>query len=600
MAKQKASRQPKPAAAPPPDRQAFPTLWLIALLGLTGLVFAPMLHNQFTNWDDEAYVVNNMLLRGPDWAGIFTQPLVSNYHPLTVLSLALNYQLSGLNPFSYLLLNWSLHLLNTGLVFYFVWLLSGRLPWVALFTAAVFALHPMHIESVAWVSERKDLLYTCFFLLGLLRYWRYLSDGRRSHYWLCFGFFLLSLLSKPAAVVFPLSLLLLDAWQGRPWDRKLLLEKLPFFLFALAFGVLTFMIQSEKGIVSLAKYSLLDRFFFGCYCLLMYVVRFFWPSPLSAFHPYPAPGALGPFIQAAPLLCLLAGAGLWYFRKNKALLFGMLFYVANIILVVQFVAIGNTLLSERYTYVPYIGLAFALAMTLAQSPWRALQWPLLGFTALVLGFLSWRHIPVWKNSETLWSDVIAQYPDAPIPHANRANHRYHQALLPAKASQAATLMEQALGDCNAALLSQPNHFASLDIRSILFIRNGKYDEALADAGRMVQLEPDNKKGYLNRASALERLKRYDESLDDYSRCLDFEPNNADALNGRGTVRFNGKQQYREALPILTGRSPSRRRAATTSTARAAILCSATSRKRLPMPDRRSNWALWWQKTTWIC
>lgn len=530
----------------------FPRWWLAGLLLLTGFVFWPMLRHQFTNWDDEQYVLINELLRGPDWAGIFSKPVVSNYHPLTVLSLALNYQVSKLEPFSYFLVNWSLHLVNTGLVFYLIWLVSGRSGWVALFTAAVFALHPMHVESVAWVSERKDLLYTLFYLLALLRYWRYVERGKKTDYWLTFGFFLLSLLSKPAAVALPLTLLLVDYWKERDWrSRQMWLEKIPFVLMSLLFGIVTVLIQSEKALVSLEKYTMVDRLFFGCYGLVTYLWRFFIPAPLSAFHPYPQPGALGWDIRMAPLALLGLIAIVWYFRKNKSLVFGMLFYAVNILLVVQFVAIGNTLLSERYTYVPYIGVAFAMGMLFWQKlkipVAHSFRWGLAALTVVAFGYMTRQRVHVWENSETLWTDALKSFPEAPIPRANRANHRYQEAMKPSNAQGSGVLMQQALEDCNIALAVNPAHFASLDIRSIIYLRTGKPDSALADAQGMIGARPSDTKGYVTRAASYSHLRKYDEALTDYKRVLDLEPNNVEALNGRGTVLFNGKQQYREAL-----------------------------------------------------
>ena len=141
--------------------------WILALVVITAICFLPMLRNGFTNWDDEFYVINNQLLRGPDWTGIFSTPVVSNYHPLTIISLAINFGISGTDPSSYMVFNLLLHLANTGLVFYFILQLSSGKNYVAAFTALIFGIHPMHVESVAWVSERKDLLYTLFFLLSL-------------------------------------------------------------------------------------------------------------------------------------------------------------------------------------------------------------------------------------------------------------------------------------------------------------------------------------------------------------------------------------------------------------------------------------------------
>src|SRR6187455_2474036 len=261
--------------------------WIIPILLVTGICFFPMLKNQLTNWDDEYYVVQNALLRGPDWVGIFSKPVVSNYHPITIATLAANYSMTGLDASSYLILNLLLHLINTGLVFYFIWLISGRKILVAAFSAVVFGIHPMHVESVAWVSERKDLLYTLFFLLSLIQYWYFLTKKKNKNLIYCFLFFALSILSKPAAIILPFVLLSLDYWYGRKFNQRVWLEKIPFLIVSVVFAVLTFNIQSKTAIASLDFYPLWTRFFFATYSAMMYIVRFFVPYPLSAFHSFP-------------------------------------------------------------------------------------------------------------------------------------------------------------------------------------------------------------------------------------------------------------------------------------------------------------------------
>ncbi|MEQ1747076.1 MAG: tetratricopeptide repeat protein [Saprospiraceae bacterium] len=553
-------KQTKPASAAKetpthhrekPAGMGSPIFLTAAPILLACIVFWPILHHQFTNWDDEYYIVTNALLRGPDWSGIFTQPVVSNYHPLTVATLAANYAVSELNPFSYFLVNWALHAANTGLVFWLVWLLSGKRSWVALFTASVFAIHPMHVESVAWISERKDVLYTFFYLLALLRYWRYMERGNRTDYWLVFGFFALSLLSKPAAVVLPITLLLFDYWKGRPMTRNVWLEKIPFFLLALAMGAATMFIQSKKAVASLELYSLADRLFFGCHGLVSYIGHFFAPSSLSAFHPYPLKGEWSLALSAAPFLLMGLLAAGWFFRKNKIVVFGLLFYVANIILVVQFIAIGNTILGERYTYVPYIGLAFALAMLVEEKTPQAYaklaQWALLAIAVITFVSINIRYIPTWKNTETLWTNAIQQYPWAWVPRSNRAHFYYQESQKPANAALYKTFLEMAAADCDTALTHNPGHFASLDVRSLANIRLGKTDQALTDATAMTRIEPNNPKGHVLCGTANQRLRNFDDALANFNRALELNPNDPDALNGRGTVLFNGMKRYAEAL-----------------------------------------------------
>lgn len=532
--------------------ERFPILWAAGLMALTGVLFSPILGNQFTNWDDQFYVVENTILPGPDWKRLFSEPVVSNYHPLTILTLALNYQLSGLEPFSYFLVNGLLHVANTGLVFYLTWLLAGRQRWVALFVAAVFSLHPMHVESVAWISERKDVLYAFFYLIGLIAYWRYLSSRRRSAYGWTLLAFVLSLLSKPAAVAFPLTLLTLDYWHGRSFrQRQLWLEKAPFFALALVMGIITVLIQSKKAMASIEMYSLVDRFFFGCYTILAYVGRFFWPWPLSPFHPYPPANALGWPIYIAPVLLMAAAGAIGHFRRYRALVFGALFYLANIILVAQFVSIGNTLLAERYTYVPYIGIAFTLAMLIAHqlpvSLRKPVGWAVLAIAIVGYGWLTRQYLKTWRDTESLWETAIRHAPKATVPRSNRAHHYYQLALLPENAGRMAELMKKAAEDCDAALAVNPNHKASLDIRILVHVRLGEFAKALPLADRYRKIAPQDPKSHVLYGTVLQRMKRYDEAIEAFNQALALDPNNVDALNGRGASRFNGRKEYREAL-----------------------------------------------------
>ena len=288
--------------------------------------------NGFTNWDDEFYVVNNASLRGPDWKGILTQPVVSNYHPLTVLTLAFNYAISGTESWSYLFLNLLLHVINTILVFIFIYRISGQKTIVAFLTALLFGIHPLHVESVAWVSERKDVLYTLFFILSLMQYWRFLKSGKSTGFWLCFLFFILSLLSKPAAIILPLVLFLLDYWGDRQFSKKIIIEKIPFFLIAGLFAVVTLQLQSVTAMTSLDVYPLWVRLLFACYVIMIYLVRFFIPYPLSAFHPFPPPDNLGWEVYLSPLFILVLLYFIWRFRKNKSIVFGLSFFVINVLL----------------------------------------------------------------------------------------------------------------------------------------------------------------------------------------------------------------------------------------------------------------------------
>ncbi len=546
----------KPSAKAGPTKSALtsdkPVLipWVLLLIGITAVCLYPMLKNGFTNWDDEQYVVENALLQGPDWKGIFSQPVASNYHPLTVSTLALNYQISKQEPFSYLLWNYLLHLLNTALVFFFIYKISEKNVWVAWLTALVFAIHPMHVESVAWISERKDVLYTCFFLLALIQYWKYLENGTRRALWACFVFFTLSLLSKPAAIVLPFVLLLLDYWKGRGDTQKAFLEKLPFLALALLFAVITFQIQSPVAVQSLERFPIWLRPVFASYVLLVYLVRFVVPYPLSAFHPYPPVGDLGWQVYAAPVALLALFVWVWANRKSKLLVFGILFYLINLLLVSQLVSFGSTIVSERYTYVPYIGLAFLSSSWLyayCQKLPKQFLWAVPALLALSFGPLTFQRTKVWENSATLWSDVLSHYPNVPEARTNRANYNYKLALQPAHSKEAEALYRQGLEDCNIALAGSYSWEPGYRVRGSIYMKLNRFEDAFADFNRALSLDPDNEFMLNNRGTILyNQFQKYPEALADFDRAISINPQGLYYLNRSRCHYYLGNMEQARA------------------------------------------------------
>ncbi|HET9826143.1 MAG TPA: hypothetical protein VFP87_12475 [Chitinophagaceae bacterium] len=531
-----------------PQRKSFWVTLLIAV-GAATVCFLPMLKNDFTNWDDEVYVIKNSLLRGPDWTGIFTTTISSNYHPLTIISLALNYQISGLHSWSYLLFNLLLHLINTALVFYLVWLLSGKKLFVCFFAALVFGIHPMHVESVSWISERKDVLYTLFFLLSLIKYWRFLESGERSQLWACFLFFVVSLLSKPAAIVLPLVLLLLDFWKGRPLQVKRIFEKVPFFLMAILFGIITVQIQSQKAMTSLEVFPIWARLFFATYGIMIYFVRFFIPYPLSAFHPYPSIHDLGWPVLVSPVFVAALFTFTWIKRKNKALVFGILFFVINLLLVLQLVAIGYTIVSERYTYVPYIGLAFLFGLFLNEHSNSALRIPLrIGVIAvlLIFGVISFRRTVVWKNSDTLWTDVIKHYTNAAIPYTNRASYFYVKGDS-VHSVEANYFFEKTVADCDNALNIDPNFQTGYETRGLALLKLNRDKEAMADGDALIKKAPDRAIGYSMAGTAAMHLNEFEKAIERFNTCLKIDPKDHGTFNKRGAILYNHYKEYKGAL-----------------------------------------------------
>lgn len=521
-------------------------VWLFAAVAITAICFFPMLSNGFTNWDDEFYVIKNELLRGPDWQGIFSREVVGNYHPITILTLAINYKLTGLDASSYLYFNYFLHLINTMLVFKFIYEISNKKVKVAFLTALVFGIHPMHVESVSWISERKDVLYTFFFLLSLIKYWQYLQSGKKINYWACFLFFLLSLLSKPAAIVLPLVLLLLDYWKNASINRKVIIEKIPLLLFSILFAIITLKIQSTTAVVKLESYPLWSRPLLASYSIMVYIFRFFIPYPLSAFHPFPKTESLPwPYILS-PFLIIGLFIFVWYKRRNRLIVFGSLFFLINLLLVSHIVSIGSSVISERYTYVPYIGIAFIVSMWLSQMRGQ-LYWLVVSLITIVFGYMTIMRIPIWKDSNTLWTNVINRYPNAPLPRTNRANYNITLANDPAHVNEANALLQQALDDCNAALLSKPDDEQGLANRQNIYLNLLKDSLAFADAEKLIKINPTNKAGYYTRGVVYNRANQPDKALADLNKCLSLDATIDWGFSYRAFILFNSFKKYKEAL-----------------------------------------------------
>lgn len=454
------------AAAASPSISSSSLLWGIAFLlaFVTAVVYRGVLDNDFVDWDDYEYVLQNDLVRatadiqastvlkGSERAvkattspyqtslkDIFTHAVGLNYHPLTILTLRWNNNAApksaeGISAYPFLLWNLILHVLNSILVLLLIYRLSKKNLWASTLVAVIFALHPAHVESVAWVSERKDVLYSFFFLLGLLSYWTYLETAVKKWFWGAFGLFILACLSKAMAVIFPLILLLLHFWKSpkepiralqESLAPKIWLPLLPFFLVALFFGVLAVDIQAggdfggwitpsttTGAIGKLETFSLWERFQLAGHGFMQYIFHFFWPNNLSPYYPYPIQETLDnsiwftltPFLMGAVLLGALVSL-----RTTKALAMGIGFYFFTVVLVLQFIAVGGVVMADRYTYLPYIGLGMGMAFLLQQYLSKEKQPLVFGGligVSLLLAIKTSQQIEVWQDSESLWTTAL--------------------------------------------------------------------------------------------------------------------------------------------------------------------------------------------------
>ncbi len=425
----------------------------LLILGLicvvTFICFHNTLNNQFSNWDDDYYVTNDPYIKAftpHNLKVIFTEDITkNNYHPLCMLSLAVNYHFAQLNPWSYYLTNVLIHIANLILVFFLFIGLCRRLKmtemaglFIASFGALWFGIHPMHVESVGWIAERKDVLYTLFYLFALLTYLRYTDTRKNKWYWITFLLFFASCLSKPMAVVFPLSLICVDILLQRSLNRRLITEKIVFFGLSLVIGLMAFYTQNKVGAVAdFSTLTIAERIMYASYGFVMYLSKLFNPTYLSTFYPYPyryLSGYLPAIYYAAPFIALaVITLPTWYLYKKKSpyfkiYAFGMGFFLANVIFVLQFISVGSAIMSDRYSYVAYIGLIFLLAYFVQRifekrQTWRmAIAIVLVAFSA-GLAYLCYERTKVWHNSETLLTDAIEKYPyRALLSYKWRGNH----------------------------------------------------------------------------------------------------------------------------------------------------------------------------------
>jgi len=569
-------------------------IFLLISLIVTAIVYAISLNNEWIkNWDDGGYVLDYTspigdLVHKLSWHNIkeiFSVFYKGNYHPLTTLFYAVEYSIAGESPFLYHFVNLVFHLLNVFLVYTFVKLITKK-PEIAFITAIFFGIHPMHVESVAWISELKDVLYSFLFLGSMIYYFYYYTEkkNKSKYYILSLCAFFLSLLSKSAAVTLPVVLLLIDYYMRRKWEAKVIVEKLPFILFAMIFGVVAILSQHSAGAIQDLNplYSWIERPMLACYSTMTYLYKLFVPIDLTAMYPYPerVRGFLPLEYYIAPVVIIAVAVLVYISRKfNRGIIFGIFFFLVTISLVLQLLPVGGAIVSERYSYIPYIGLFMIIGQGYVYSQENkskfavSIKWvypAILVIGVLVFSVLTFQRIKLWKNGEILFTDVIKKYPNLPFAYNNRG-YLYYNFIKD---------YDKALNDYNKCLAIDPTFHRALSNRGVLYYNIGKpdsaisdftkaikynstntdawigransystlkrFDLALPDYNKYIQLDPKNPKAYLWRCTALFNLNRYDEAMSDINKCIGMTPNDDNAYLWRGFV-YSQKKQYQAAL-----------------------------------------------------
>ena len=500
----------------------------ISLLALVWVVFGQTLRYDFVNYDDPRYVYQNpritsgLNIGGIAWA--FTHIHSENWHPLTTTTHMLDCQLYGVNAGWHHFTNVLLHTVAVVLLFFALRCMTGAL-WRSAFVAAIFAVHPLHVESVAWIAERKDVLSAVFFMLTLLAYFHYTRAPAIARYLLVVIVVALGLMSKPMLVTLPFVLLLLDYWplgriQAQPACGggqllKLIVEKIPLIVLSAVSSMVTFLAQ--RGAIGWTEQlPVLARISNAIVSYVVYIRQMFWPARLAVFYPHPE-NRLSIWEISLAFVILLGITMAAYVLRKKApfLIVGWLWYLGMLVPVIGLVQVGWQGHADRYTYLPQVGLYIAVTWTVADltRSWR-FQRILLGAGAIfILGAFSWRarvQTSYWRNSEALFTHALAV---------------------------------------------TENNDVALNNLGILSLEKGQLDDAISKLEAAINVRPDNGPAHDNLAKALLKKGRVAEAMVHYRKFLEIEPQNVEARNILGTVLIqqgyvrDAIDQWQQALAI---------------------------------------------------
>jgi tetratricopeptide (TPR) repeat protein len=574
---------------PPSDRPADTigrgvTIGIYVLLTMSVLlVFGRTLRYEFVNYDDGPYVYENMhvtqglTLDGIGWS--FIHSVNSNWHPLIMMSHMLDCQFYGLNAGGHHLTNLLLHVATTILLFLVLRRMTSfrkdkaassapaDTPWPSAFVAALFALHPLHVESVAWISERSDVLSGLFFMLTLLMYVRY-AQGVTSGTWrvtrteaatgvpdtsrvtrhtsLFYGlallFFALGLMSKPTAVTLPFVLLLLDYWPLNRFELspkrflQLVFEKLPFFALSAAACAATLLAQ-KKAIVPLPISLRISN---AIVSYATYLGQMFYPVRLTVLYPYPEKGLLPPW-QIILALVLLAGisAGVLMLRRTRPyLLVGWLWYLGMLVPMIGLIQSGLRAHADRYTYLPLIGVFIMITWGAGEvfKRWRLPAPSIWGIAMLILAACSARtmdQLHLWQNSGTLFRHNIAVTKNNYLAYYNLGEYCFTQGQL-----------DEAIDNYRKAIQIQPGYDDALNNLGVALAQKGDLDEAIARIRESIHYRPDRADAYYNLGNVFVMQHRLDDAADAYTEALRLKPDYPEAHNNLANVLLN--QGHRDA------------------------------------------------------
>ena len=566
------------------------------------LVFQQVRNFDFVNYDDKGYVYENQhILNGLTGDGViwaFTTGDEANWHPVTWLSLMLDCQLFGPDPGRIHLVNVFLHLANTLLLFAVLKKITGSL-WPSAFVAAAFAIHPMHVESVAWIAERKDVLSTFFLMLTLLAYAGYIKRPSALRYIAVLALFVLGLMSKPMLVTLPFVLLLADYWPLNRFEvpgpvkassrqtrksssaadkhstfYRLIIEKVPFLALAAVSSVITFIVQQSGGAMTdIEALSFESRFANAFLSYTQYMGKMFWPRNLAVLYPLDT-AAVWQSALSVLLLVVITLFVLAFGRSRKYLPAGWFWFLGTLVPVIGLVQVGGQAYADRYTYIPYIGLfimiAWGLPELLLKLPYRrAVLGVSMAISLTALGIFSHRQVSFWNDSVTLFSHAIEVTQKNHIAYNNLGAAygslgRYQESvevckrsisIKPSYAEAYNTLgfaygslgrYQDAIAAFKQAINIKPNYAEAHRNLGLAYGRFGRYQDAIAAFKQAIKLKPDDAETHYNLGLAYGRLGHYQESIEACKQAIKLKPDYAKAHNNLGAA-YAGLGCYQESI-----------------------------------------------------
>jgi tetratricopeptide (TPR) repeat protein len=542
-----------------------------ALIAITWAVFGQTLGHGFVNFDDPIYVSENDHVRaGLNWRGVvwaFTHIHSHNWHPLTTMSHMLDCQLFGLKPGAHHFVNVLLHSVTAVLLFLLLEQLTRspsrtRTIWRSAFVAAVFAIHPLRVESVAWISERKDVLSGLFFVLTLLAYFYYTRKPNPGRYVAMSILFACGLMSKPMLVTLPIILLLLDYW---PLERfsgasaaKLLVEKMPLAVMSVASAAVTLVVQSEGvGLVPLGMLPLSWRITNALAAYLIYIWQMIWPADLALVYNHPGKLPVWEIASSAALLIAVTLGAFWLRKRSPYLIIGWLWYLIMLLPVIGLVQVGGQAHADRYTYLSQIGLYIAGTWGIADlsKSWRYHR-PVLGAAgAIIIGALAFRsadQVRYWHDSERLWRHTLAVTNENDVAHLALGQLLVDQKRLDDAITELQTVVDRHPNDIDARLklanalsekegrmndaiaeyeaaakIGDPNPDVGTTLANLL-LEQGRVGEAIQYYRAVLQLQPSSALAHYNLAVGLHRAHRLREAIFQYKEALKIDPKYPDA------------------------------------------------------------------------